>query len=220
VLRFRIGKRLGTARYLSRGDGWRMGHVDWRSRGNLRTLCFKSPAAIWLATQTSRNRALLKRLTAARPPKTILTDGTGGAREQSFAKEPAICPLHLYKLNAHTGADMTLIATEIHPAPTGAVIVFVGEETPMDISRVRFESLRPMLRTKDLRATIEFYTWRLGFTCDGMSEPDGWASLRRDSVRLMVAERARAIRRSSVYRLAVLQRRRRRRSVDSAQGHC
>ena len=57
----------------------------------------------------------------------------------------------------------------------------------MDISRVRFQSLRPMLRTKDLRATIEFYTWRLGFTCDGMSEADGWASLRRDSVSVMVA---------------------------------
>jgi catechol 2,3-dioxygenase-like lactoylglutathione lyase family enzyme len=37
----------------------------------------------------------------------------------------------------------------------------------MDISRVQFQSLRPMLRTKDLQATIEFYTWRLGFTCDG-----------------------------------------------------
>jgi hypothetical protein len=35
----------------------------------------------------------------------------------------------------------------------------------MDISRVQFQSLRPMLRTKDLQATIEFYTWRLGFTC-------------------------------------------------------
>jgi catechol 2,3-dioxygenase-like lactoylglutathione lyase family enzyme len=44
-----------------------------------------------------------------------------------------------------------------------------------------------MLRTKDLQATIEFYTWRLGFTCDGMSEVDGWASLRRDAVSLMVA---------------------------------
>ena len=44
-----------------------------------------------------------------------------------------------------------------------------------------------MLRTKDLQATIEFYTWRLGFTCDGMSEVDGWASLRPDAVSLMVA---------------------------------
>ena len=38
----------------------------------------------------------------------------------------------------------------------------------MDISRVKFQSLRPMLRTKDLQATIDFYTRRLGFTCDGV----------------------------------------------------
>jgi catechol 2,3-dioxygenase-like lactoylglutathione lyase family enzyme len=57
----------------------------------------------------------------------------------------------------------------------------------MDMSRVKFQSLRPMLRTKDLQATIEFYTWRLGFTSDGVSEADGWASLRRDAVSLMVA---------------------------------
>jgi len=44
-----------------------------------------------------------------------------------------------------------------------------------------------MLRTKDLRATIQFYTTRLGFQCEGLSEADGWASLRRDSVELMVA---------------------------------
>jgi catechol 2,3-dioxygenase-like lactoylglutathione lyase family enzyme len=44
-----------------------------------------------------------------------------------------------------------------------------------------------MLRTKDLRATIDFYTKRLGFLCDSFSERDGWASLRRDSVELMVA---------------------------------
>jgi uncharacterized glyoxalase superfamily protein PhnB len=47
--------------------------------------------------------------------------------------------------------------------------------------------MRPMLRTKDLRATVDFYTTRLGFRCDSYSEKDGWASLRRDSVELMVA---------------------------------
>jgi uncharacterized glyoxalase superfamily protein PhnB len=35
--------------------------------------------------------------------------------------------------------------------------------------------------------TIEFYTRRLGFTCEGRSDADGWASLRRDAVWLMVA---------------------------------
>jgi uncharacterized glyoxalase superfamily protein PhnB len=52
---------------------------------------------------------------------------------------------------------------------------------------VVFNSLRPLLRTKDLKATIEFYTRRLGFVCDGFSEEDGWASLRRDAVEVMVA---------------------------------
>ena len=57
----------------------------------------------------------------------------------------------------------------------------------MDISRVQFQSLRPMLRTKDFDGTIDFYTRHLGFTCDGRSDADGWASLRRDAVGLMVA---------------------------------
>ncbi len=50
-----------------------------------------------------------------------------------------------------------------------------------------FRSLRPLLRTKDLKGTIRFYTEMLGFTCDGLSEEDGWASLHRDSVELMIA---------------------------------
>lgn len=52
---------------------------------------------------------------------------------------------------------------------------------------MRFTCLRPMLRTNDLDGTIEFYTKRLGFTCEARSSADGWASLRRDAVSLMVA---------------------------------
>ena len=52
---------------------------------------------------------------------------------------------------------------------------------------VTFQSLRPMLRTKDLSGTVAFWTGRLGFTCDGVSEEDGWASLSRDGVGLMIA---------------------------------
>jgi uncharacterized glyoxalase superfamily protein PhnB len=52
---------------------------------------------------------------------------------------------------------------------------------------VTFTRLRPMLRTKDFEGTIEFYTRHLGFTCEGRSDADGWASLRRDAVSLMVA---------------------------------
>src|SRR5262245_38413956 len=52
---------------------------------------------------------------------------------------------------------------------------------------VTFQTLRPILRTKDLQATVKFWTDRLGFSCDGLSEEDGWASLCRDSVSVMVA---------------------------------
>ena len=34
-----------------------------------------------------------------------------------------------------------------------------------------FTCLCPMLRTKDFEGTIEFYTRRLGFTCDGAVTP-------------------------------------------------
>lgn len=52
---------------------------------------------------------------------------------------------------------------------------------------MRFTCLRPMLRTKDFEGTIGFYTERLGFICEGRSDADGWASLRRDAAALMVA---------------------------------
>ena len=57
----------------------------------------------------------------------------------------------------------------------------------MATSGVRFRSLQPMLRTKNLTATLDFYLQRLGFTCESRSDEQGWAALRRDSVRLMVA---------------------------------
>lgn len=57
----------------------------------------------------------------------------------------------------------------------------------MSLQRARFQSMRPMLRTKDLQGTIRFYTELLGFTCDAFSKADGWASLSRDGVELMVA---------------------------------
>jgi uncharacterized glyoxalase superfamily protein PhnB len=52
---------------------------------------------------------------------------------------------------------------------------------------VTFQSLQPMLRTRDLDATVKFWMDRLGFTCDGLSREDGWASLSRDRVKVMVA---------------------------------
>jgi uncharacterized glyoxalase superfamily protein PhnB len=44
-----------------------------------------------------------------------------------------------------------------------------------------------MLRTKDLKGTIDFYRKGLGFACNALSEEDGWALLSRDAVELMVA---------------------------------
>jgi uncharacterized glyoxalase superfamily protein PhnB len=52
---------------------------------------------------------------------------------------------------------------------------------------VTFQSLQPMLRTKDLHRTLAFWTETLGFTLDGLSEEDGWASVHRDKVRVMIA---------------------------------
>jgi catechol 2,3-dioxygenase-like lactoylglutathione lyase family enzyme len=50
---------------------------------------------------------------------------------------------------------------------------------------MKIQALTPMLRTWDLRATVEFYTVVLGFVCE--SQTDEWASLRRDGVGLMVS---------------------------------
>jgi uncharacterized glyoxalase superfamily protein PhnB len=52
---------------------------------------------------------------------------------------------------------------------------------------MKIKSLTPMLRTWDLRASIEFYTEVLGFGCESWSDEWGWASLRRDGVAIMLA---------------------------------
>jgi uncharacterized glyoxalase superfamily protein PhnB len=48
-------------------------------------------------------------------------------------------------------------------------------------------TLTPMLRTKELKATVDFYVNTLGFTCNAFSEDWGWASLTRDAVEIMLA---------------------------------
>jgi len=58
---------------------------------------------------------------------------------------------------------------------------------------MRLEKLSPMLFTRDVRGTIEFYTERLGFTLDavlpaGTAEPPGrptWCSLSHGDVHVM-----------------------------------
>ena len=52
---------------------------------------------------------------------------------------------------------------------------------------MRLQSLAPMLRTRDLQASVEFWRSVLGFTCDALEEDWGWASLSRDGVRVMLA---------------------------------
>jgi len=52
---------------------------------------------------------------------------------------------------------------------------------------MKLQELTPMLYTANLRGTVEFYTTVLGFHCEALSEDWGWASVRRDSVAIMLA---------------------------------
>lgn len=52
----------------------------------------------------------------------------------------------------------------------------------------KFQAMRPMLWTNELKETIAFYVNVLGFTCDEYNEEWGWASLHRDSTELMLAK--------------------------------
>lgn len=49
----------------------------------------------------------------------------------------------------------------------------------------KLNSLTPMLETKDVKATVDFYTQILGFSCDSFSEEWGWASVSKDKINLM-----------------------------------
>lgn len=52
---------------------------------------------------------------------------------------------------------------------------------------MKLTTLRPMLWTEDLRATVDFFVDVLGFDCDEISEERGWASLSKDDVALTLA---------------------------------
>ena len=49
------------------------------------------------------------------------------------------------------------------------------------------KTLRPMLWTADVRATVDFYVEQLGFTCGEYREEWGWAAVHRDGVEIMVS---------------------------------
>ena len=59
-----------------------------------------------------------------------------------------------------------------------------SEET----QKVNFQRITPMIRTNDFEETLDFYTNRLDFSVESVSEQDGWASIARDAVRLMIAK--------------------------------
>jgi len=49
-------------------------------------------------------------------------------------------------------------------------------------------NLSPMLETKDMQATLKFYTEVLGFKCDTFSEEWGWAHFSKDEVAIMFSK--------------------------------
>ncbi|MGX7667383.1 bleomycin resistance protein [Flavobacterium pedocola] len=51
----------------------------------------------------------------------------------------------------------------------------------------KFQPIRPMLWTNELKETIAFYVNVLGFTCGEYNEEWGWASLHKDEAELMLA---------------------------------
>ena len=48
-------------------------------------------------------------------------------------------------------------------------------------------SLRPMIWSREIQETIDFYTQVLGFTCAEYNDDWGWATLQRDDLEIMVA---------------------------------
>lgn len=52
---------------------------------------------------------------------------------------------------------------------------------------MKFNSLRPMLWTRDIEQTIQFYTETLKFTLGEKNDDWNWASLNKDDVQIMLA---------------------------------
>nr|WP_294938280.1 VOC family protein [uncultured Flavobacterium sp.] len=51
----------------------------------------------------------------------------------------------------------------------------------------KFQPIRPMLWTNELKETIAFYQNVLGFTCGECNEDWGWAALHKDEAEIMLA---------------------------------
>jgi hypothetical protein len=52
---------------------------------------------------------------------------------------------------------------------------------------MKFAKLRPVIYSKQVKYTVEYYIEMLGFTCNGYTEDWSWASLSRDEVEIMVS---------------------------------
>ena len=53
---------------------------------------------------------------------------------------------------------------------------------------MKFEPIVPMIWTKELQKTVDFYCDILGFTCGNQSEEWGWAAVHKDQCEIMIAE--------------------------------
>lgn len=53
---------------------------------------------------------------------------------------------------------------------------------------IKFQPIRPMLWTNELKETIAFYVNVLGFKCGEYNEDWGWAALHKDDCEIMLAK--------------------------------
>lgn len=53
---------------------------------------------------------------------------------------------------------------------------------------MKFQPIVPMIWTKELQKTIDFYCDILGFTCGTHNDEWGWASVHKDECEIMIAE--------------------------------
>lgn len=53
---------------------------------------------------------------------------------------------------------------------------------------MKFQPIVPMIWTKELHETVDFYCDILGFTCGKYSEDWGWAAVHKDDCEIMIAK--------------------------------
>ncbi len=73
----------------------------------------------------------------------------------------------------------------LDPAAAQLFVMCIVKTNRLDMKLMR---ISPMLYTKQLRKTVDFYTNVLGFKCEAISEEYGWASVQKNSVTIMFAQ--------------------------------